>query len=49
MISDCVLAGEDMPDELEVKSKRFKNVVRNCLSEYINKEMILKIILTDLK
>ena len=40
MISDRVLAGEDMPDELELKSKRFKNVVRNCLSEYMNQEMV---------
>ena len=42
MISDCVLAGDDMPDELELKSKRFKNVVRNCIAEYMNQEMVIK-------
>ena len=43
MISDCVLAGEDMPDELDLKSKRLKNVVRNCVAEYMNKEMVLNV------
>ena len=40
MISDCELAGDDLPDELELKSHRLKNVVRKCIAEYMNKEMI---------
>ncbi len=33
------LAGEDLPDELELKSRLFKNVMRNAISEYMNAEM----------
>lgn len=40
MISEIVMAGEDLPDELELKSKRLKKVVSNCVSEYMNKEMV---------
>ena len=40
MIGDQVLAGEKMPDQLEIKSKLFKNVVRNAVSEYMNQEMV---------
>jgi hypothetical protein len=40
MINEIVIAGEDLPDELELKSKRLKKVVSNCVSEYMNKEMV---------
>jgi hypothetical protein len=32
MISEILMAGEDLPDEIELKS--------NCVSEYMNKEMV---------
>ena len=40
IISSHVLAGEEFPNNLELKSHRFKNVVRKCVSEYMNEDMV---------
>ena len=40
IISNQVLAGEEFPNDLEIKSHRFKNVVRKCVSEYMNEDMV---------
>jgi hypothetical protein len=42
IISSHVLAGEEFPNNLELKSHRFKNVVRKCVSEYMNEDMVSK-------
>jgi hypothetical protein len=40
IISSHVLAGEEFSNNLELKSHRFKNVVRKCVSEYMNEDMV---------
>ncbi len=40
IISSHVLAGEEFPNNLEIKSRRFKNVVPKCVSEYMNEDMV---------
>jgi hypothetical protein len=40
IISNQVLAGEEFPNDLEIKSHRLKNVVRKCVSEYMNADMV---------
>ena len=40
IISHNILAGEDVPQDLDVKSTRFKDVVRKCVSEYMNQDMV---------
>lgn len=40
IISSHVLAGECVLDDLNLKSKRFKDVVRKCVSEYMNQDMV---------
>ena len=38
MITEAHLAGDDVPDF--ASAKRLKNVVRNAVSEYMNREMV---------
>ena len=40
IMSSHVLCGEEFPNDLELKSHRFKNVVRKCVSEYMNEDMV---------
>ena len=41
MVSDYVLAGEEVPEDFELKSKRLKDVVRKCISEHMNQETVI--------
>ena len=40
LIGYQVLAGEEIPENLQEKSKSLKAVVRNAVNEYLNQEMV---------
>ena len=45
MVSENFLAGEAVPDYLS--AQKLKNCIRNAVSEYMNKEMVLRLSLLD--